>query len=84
MHAEASDWLIHVVSLTVLWKDAVTRSPLSVVTNNHRCSMAPVFDSPHIFVTFCKDSEEFIWQSSDEFLLWQIIENNCRPKNPLL
>lgn len=55
-----------------------------MVTNDHRCSMAPVFDSPHTFVTFCKDSEEFIWQSSDEFLLWQILENNCRPKNPLL
>lgn len=64
MHAEASDWLIHVVSLTVLWKDAVTRSPLSVVTNYHRCSMAPVFDSPHTVVTFCKGSEEFICKAA--------------------
>lgn len=46
--------------------------------------MAPVFDSQDTVVTSRKGSEEFIWQSSDEFLLWQILESNCRPKNPLL
>jgi len=84
MHAEASDWLIHVISLTVLRKDAVTRSPLSGGNSYHRCSMAPVFDSQRTVVTSRKGSEEFIRQSSDEFLLWQILENNCRPQNPLL
>lgn len=46
--------------------------------------MAPVSDSQHAVVTSRKGSEEFVWQSSDEFLLWQILENNRRPKNPLL
>lgn len=51
-----------------------------VVTNYHRCSMAPVFDSQRTIVTSRKGSEEFIQQSSDEFLPWQILENSCRPK----
>lgn len=42
--------------------------------------MAPVFDSQRTIVTSRKGSEEFIQQSSDEFLLWQILENSCRPK----
>lgn len=55
-----------------------------MVTNSHRCSMAPVFDSQHAVVTSRKGSEERVWRSSDEFFLWQILENKRRSKNPLL
>lgn len=75
MHAEASDWLLHVVSLTVVQKDAAPRSPWSGGTGSHRCSMAPVFDSLHAVVTSREGAEQF---------LWKMPGNNRRPKNPLL